>query len=144
MKVETTYSHTITSFFGPFYLLKDDKIHVFIIGVILTYIGYMKDETPEWTFRILYVLSGLMFLLIRFKDVDLKNKRDIIKITHFLVILPFVLYVAYTKKLSSVMYNVLFGLGIFVILYHAYKAFTRYNIEKKYNQENFNGSCGEL
>ena len=54
MKVETTYSHTITSFFGPFYLLKDDKIHKNI------YIYNEVNADIETLQRVLHLIKNIV------------------------------------------------------------------------------------
>ena len=124
--------------------LQINLLHVFVIGVIFVYIGYNKEETPYWIYNILYVLAVLIVLLIDIRNINVTNlthlnKRNIIKIVHLVVILPLILYVAYTRTLSPMMYDSLLWIGVVVILYHAYRSFTRYQSLQEAKLENFSG-----
>ena len=122
--------------------LQINLLHVFVIGVIFVYIGYNKEETPYWIFNVLYVLAALMVLLIDIRNIsltNLTNQRNIIKLAHLIIILPLILYVAYTRNLSPLMYDSLLWIGVVVILYHAYRSFTRYQSLQEAKLENFSG-----
>ena len=101
-------------------------IHVFITGIVLVYIGYKKQNTPKWAYNLLYVLSALIILLVSIPSISL-NYWSMVKIIHYLIILPLFVYVAYYKNLSNEGYNGLMGLGLVVIFYHAYKFLIRLN-----------------
>jgi hypothetical protein len=54
------------------------------------------------------------------------NPMFLVAILHVVVIVPFLLWIGFNRAATPEwMYSVLFGTGIFVLLYHSYKAISR-------------------
>ena len=50
---------------------------------------------------------------------------NLIHITHYLIFLPWLLYIAYQQKVNPDRYETLFITGVIIVIYHAYKAWIR-------------------
>ena len=51
----------------------------------------------------------------------------VIQLTHYLIIMPGLLYIAYKQKFSDQVYDSILGLGIGIAGYHGYKYYKRLN-----------------
>ena len=99
-------------------------IHSLVISSILITIGHYKNETPDLIFNLLYLLSLGIVLLVTFPN-NINGYWSVIKLVHYFIILPSLLYIAYNRNLSEETYNNIFITGIVVSIYHAYKFYTR-------------------
>ena len=104
--------------------------HVLVVGSLLAYIGKKKNNTNKYVFYTLGAISLLIPL-----SINLPNSRlsywNIIKLLHYLLFLPGLLYIAYYQNFSEEVYNNMFISGIIIIIYHLYKLSGRY--ERLYN-----------
>ena len=99
-------------------------IHSLFISSVLITIGHYKDNTPNLVFDLLYLLSLGILLLVTIPS-KIEGYWSIIKLFHYLVILPSLLYIAYKREFSDETYNTIFITGIVISIYHAYKFYTR-------------------
>lgn len=102
-------------------------MHVLFQGLILFLIGLLKSNTPKWLYLILALLSVSIFILVPLPGMKL-NYWNMIKWMHYVILAPVLLYISYigyysTFSLSS--YQMLLWVGLFIMLYHGYKAYTR-------------------
>ena len=102
-------------------------MHILVQGLLLTYIGYNKNNTPKF----IYIIIGILALLIPFYNHLPRlsfSYWNLVNILHYLIIIPSFLYVAYygyQKKLTENIYNNLFISGIIIMIYHSYKLYKR-------------------
>tara|TARA_B100001094_G_scaffold185963_1_gene180148 strand:- start:361 stop:711 length:351 start_codon:yes stop_codon:yes gene_type:complete len=96
--------------------------HIFIIGLTLLYIGYKKNNTPKNIFNLLYIFSLGIVSIVIIRKIDF-SYWSLIKLMHYIVILPLFLYIAYKKNFTHSQYNSIFGLGLIVIVYQSYKLY---------------------
>jgi len=102
-------------------------MHILVQGLLLTFIGYKKNETYNFLYYILAVLA----LLIPFSNHLPRLSFDywnIINIVHYIIVIPMFLYIAYNgyyQKLSDSEYKNIFIFGINIMIYHSYKLFNR-------------------
>ena len=101
-------------------------IHILIIGLTLSYIGYKKNLTYKHVYNFLGLLALLIPFLVHRPQLTKINYWNIIRIFHYIIYMPILLYIAYYKTLSSANYNNLFITGIIIIVYHLYKLSGRY------------------
>ena len=105
-------------------------MHILIQGLLLTYIGYKKNDSPKF----LYVIIGIFALSIPFYNHLPRLSLgywNLINIFHYLIIIPLFLYIAYygyNKKLTNNNFNNLFISGIIIMIYHSYKLYKRVNL----------------
>jgi hypothetical protein len=99
--------------------------HIALTGPLLTYIGYKKDETPKLANHMLVALALSILFAVRLPNYKL-NQRNIILLVHYLVWIPFFLYVGLSDKINHKLYYVLLVLGITAIIYHLYKLYQLY------------------
>ena len=102
-------------------------IHVLVTGTLLACIGYKKDKTPQWKFYALGFMALMIPVLVHLPKKFSLQYWTVIKLTHYLVILPGLLYISYKQKFSEQVYDSIFALGVGVSGYHAYKYYTRLN-----------------
>ena len=98
--------------------------HVFVIGALLMYIGMNGNDTPAQAYYVLFSLIILIFFIVPRPKVRGFTYWNIVHITHYLLVVPSLLYVAYFgfhKKLNARIYDVLTYLGGGISLYHGYK-----------------------
>lgn len=103
-------------------------VHVFVVGAILMYIGMNGNNTPKETYYVLFSLVLLIFFIVPPPKMRGFSYWNIIHLTHYLIIVPGLLYIAYFglhKKLTSNVYTILTYLGGGICLYHGYKFATR-------------------
>jgi hypothetical protein len=61
------------------------------------------------------------------------DTRIIINLFHILLVAPFLIWIGITRgNLPEVVFPGLLGLGIFIVLYHGYKAWVRYGQGSQY------------
>ena len=101
-----------------------NMVHIFIVGTVLAFIGFKKNKTPKKVFYLLYVLCLLLVFLVGIPKPKL-SYWNVIKIVHYLLILPALLYIAYTKEFSNNTYNIIMATGIGIIGYHSFRLFGR-------------------
>jgi Ca2+/Na+ antiporter len=102
-----------------------NAFHVLVVGALLAYIGKKKNNTHKYVYYLLGIATLLIPLSISLPSFDL-NYWNIIKLLHYLVFLPGLLYLTYYQKFSEETYNNLFISGIVIIVYHLYKLSGRY------------------
>ena len=100
--------------------------HIFLVSPTLIYIGYKKNETPNIIFNLLYLFSLSIMLLVVIRNLNF-NYWTMIKLMHYLIIVPLFLYIAYYRNLSNNGYNSLIGLGLMLIVYQSYKLYLMLN-----------------
>lgn len=55
----------------------------------------------------------------------------ILAVVHLVVIIPFLLYIYFTRNdLSEIMFKLIFGLGAFVLIYQTYKSYLKIAADK--------------
>ena len=102
-------------------------MHILVQGLLLTYVGYMKNNTPKF----IYYIIGILALLIPFYNHLPRfsfSYWNLINILHYIIIIPSFIYIAYYgyyNKLTTNNYNNLFIIGIITMLYHSYKLYNR-------------------
>ena len=99
-------------------------IHVFVIGMLLCYIGYFKNPSKA-AFYLLAISALCIPILVPF-DIDLTSSVywNSIKAMHYFILLPILLYIAYNgiyHELSKNTNNVLLFTGLVVVSYHLYR-----------------------
>ena len=99
--------------------------HVLLVGSLLAYIGKKKNKTNKYIFYLLGVISLIIPLSINLPNSKL-SYWNIIKLSHYLLFLPGMLYIAYYQNFSEETYNTMFISGIVIIVYHLYKLSGRY------------------
>ena len=101
-----------------------NMIHVLLFGITLVYVGLKKERTPSWVHKLFYVYAACIPLLVGFPSFSL-GYWQIIKWAHYLVLLPFFIYLGYQTSYSNEAYQGLLGMGVLLIIYHCYKFFIR-------------------
>ena len=102
-------------------------IHVFVIGMLLCYIGYFKNPSKA-SFYLLAISALFIPVLVPF-DIDLTTSVywNSVKLMHYFIILPVLLYIAYNgiyHELSKNTSDILLFTGLVVVSYHVYRYFT--------------------
>ena len=101
-------------------------IHVFIIGLLLTLVGVLKQKTPNYLWNSFYILVLLIPIMVGFPKLSL-SYWSIIQLMHYLIFLPLFIYIGYKRKFNKNSYSIMVGSGLMIIVYHLYKFFTRIN-----------------
>lgn len=99
-------------------------IHTTLIGPLLFYIGIKSSNGRRLPRQIVGALSLLIPVLMKRPEMKL-NYTNIIKIVHYGIYIPFLLYLALKEDLSDNIYKITLYLGLIVICYHAYKTYQR-------------------
>lgn len=115
-------------------------LHILLIGPIISYIGYYKNNT---NYNIKLIFIGIMFMLpfiVRFPNINkLYFEHNLINLVHWTVILIIGLYICYNFyfKLSihNYLYNILFITSIITIFIHIYLMYKKILIKKESNKE---------
>ena len=111
----------------PMYII--NILHVFLQGLLLAYIGFMKEKTPKIIYIILALLALSIVISIDLPKLDFNlTYWNMVYLSHYILILPSLLYVSYIgyySNFSSSSYDLIMWIGIFVMLYHGYKAINR-------------------
>ena len=100
-------------------------IHTLLIGVVLIYIGYYKEKSNHLAYYLLGLLAIFIVLLVPLPQNLSLGYWNLVHIIHYLILLPCLLYIAYQQKVNPEHYNTLFITGVIVVVYHAYKAWSR-------------------
>ena len=91
-------------------------------GPLLMYIGYKKQNTPQILFNTMLIFAIIIPFVIRFPKSKMNLNLKIINSLHYILIMPFFMYIGYFgKKLNPIYFKICFYLGLFVIFYHIYK-----------------------
>ena len=99
--------------------------HALVTATLLMYLGKYKQESNPIVYNLFYLEAIFIVLLVGIpKSLKLKY-WSIIKLIHYIVILPLFIYLGTYKNLSNTMYESIFGLGLIVFVYHIYKFYTR-------------------
>ena len=96
--------------------------HIFLVAPTLLYIGYKKNDTPNIIFNLLYLFCLGICLLVVVRNIEF-SYWSLIKLMHYLIIVPLFYYIAHKKKFTNAQYNSIFGLGLIVAVYQSYKLY---------------------
>ena len=99
--------------------------HIALTGPLLTYIGYNKETTPKIANHMLVALALSILFAVRLPNYKF-NQRNIILMVHYLIWVPFFLYVGLSDKINNNLYYVLLVLGVVATTYHLYKLYQLY------------------
>tara|TARA_B100001063_G_scaffold196945_1_gene189019 strand:- start:14649 stop:15008 length:360 start_codon:yes stop_codon:yes gene_type:complete len=104
--------------------------HAFVLGVILTIIGILKDKTPSMLYYLLALIALLIPIFQHFPRFTFKSIYwELISILHYFVFLPGLLYLSYLGIYNSSVLNPYFttisASGVSISTYHIYKFITR-------------------
>ena len=104
--------------------------HMFIVAVILFFIGLYKKETPSYIIWILLTLSCLIPFLVGFPNLSILTSRTIVRLLHWLIAVMFIVFcIIYLKDPENItdgVYNSFIWLSIIIFVYHLYKLYNRY------------------
>lgn len=100
--------------------------HIALTGPLLTYIGYKKEETPKIANHMLVALALSILFTVRLPSYKL-NQRNMILLAHYLIWIPFFLYIGISDKINHNIYYILLVLGIIAIIYHITKLVKLYS-----------------
>ena len=103
-------------------------IHTLLIGTTLMYIGHYKDKSNHLAYYLLGLLAISIVILVPLPSNLSLGYWNLIHITHYLIFLPWLLYIAYQQKTNPEHYETLFITGVIIVVYHAYKAWNRRNM----------------
>ncbi len=120
----------------PMYMI--NILHILLQGILLVIVGYMKEKTPKYVYVILGLLAISIIYFISFPTLDL-TYWNMVYLSHYLLILPSLLYISYIgyyNNISKPTFDLILWVGVFIILYHAYKAYNRLYPNKKGSDNN--------
>ena len=103
-------------------------IHALLIGTVLIYIGHYKEKSNHLAYYLLGLLAISIVILVPLPQNLGLGYWNLIHITHYLIFLPWLLYIAYYQKVNAEHYDTIFITGVFIVIYHAYKAWNRRNM----------------
>ena len=104
-------------------------LHALVIGPFLFYIGYRGSNTPQFLFYLLAAFAIGSYFAIRIPKSDYYSVRNMIKYVHYLLLAPFLLYVAYHgKKSRKLIFDLLKIVGVSIIAVHLYLYFEKKNL----------------
>lgn len=107
-------------------------MHMIIIGPLLSYIGYNNSNTEDKYFNALTGITSMLPFIVRLPDGY--DYHSLINLSHYLIYIPFFLYVSFKKqKLNKNIFKLLFVLGIIVIIIHSYLLYKKVFLCKKNN-----------
>jgi hypothetical protein len=106
-------------------LAQINLIHALLIGTILIYIGHYKEKSNHLAYYLLGLLAILIVVLVPLPSNLSLGYWNLIHIIHYLIFLPWLLYIAYQQKVNPDRYETLFITGVIIVIYHAYKAWIR-------------------
>ena len=100
-------------------------MHVFLQSIILIYIGYTGKLTHDYLYLALLCTVILIPVFVPAPNFDDKNKSTIVRLFHYLILLPGLTYICYMgyfeHNISDIIYTIMLLSGIFAFLYHAFK-----------------------
>ena len=100
-------------------------IHALLTGTVLIYIGLYKEKTHQLAYYLLGLLAISIVILVPLPRYLSFGYWNLIHITHYLIFLPWLLYIAYQQKTNSDHYETLLLTGVVLVVYHGYKAWVR-------------------
>lgn len=104
-------------------------MHVFLQSIILIYIGYTGKLTQDYMYLALLGTAILIPIFVPPPNFDDKNKSTIVRLFHYLVLLPVLTYISYMgyfeHNVSDIMYTIMLFTGILAFFYHATKFIQR-------------------
>ena len=104
-----------------------NMIHIFVIGIILLLLGIYKQGSCKVLYYLLGILALSIPILVPLPKEQL-NYWNTIRLTHYFILLPFLLYIAFMQNsLSNGMYDLLLLISTVIIVYHSYKLYTQKN-----------------
>lgn len=106
-------------------LAQINLIHTLLIGTLLIYIGHYKEKSNHLAYYLLGLLAILIVVLVPLPRNLGLGYWNLIHISHYLIFLPWLLYIAYQQKVNAEHYGTLFITGVIIVVYHAYKAWVR-------------------
>lgn len=105
--------------------------HIFILSGVLLTIGLLKENTPKYLYYILAFISLLIVVLVPLPNLSL-SYWNFVKIAHYFILLPILLYISYlgitTEKFEKYIYETFVATGLIIVVYHAYKLYSRMQI----------------
>lgn len=102
--------------------------HILLVGPLLTYIGYNATNNNPEVYKLLFLLTLLIFILVRPPNLKL-NYRNIINLVHYLVWPTFFIWIGYYQNnLPNYMFDIIKYLGISVIGIHYYFLRKKWNV----------------
>lgn len=107
-------------------------IHVTAISTTLMYIGKYQNNSHQYAFNLLGILASAIVLLVSLPN-GFTGYWNLIKIIHYAILLPSLLYIAYKRDFSIQTYEGIFNTGVIVFLYHAYKFGSNFNYNELIN-----------
>jgi len=100
-------------------------MHVFLQSIILIYIGYTGKMTQDYMYLALLGTAVLIPVFVPAPNFDDKNKSPIVRLFHYLILLPVLTYISYMgyfeHNIGDIMYFIMLIVGIFAFFYHAFK-----------------------
>ena len=95
-------------------------MHVFLIGSLLAYTGEKGKGSPQWCFTSMGVLALMIPFIVRLPE-DLNSYRSLVNASHYLIQMPFFLYIAYKRENApDGVFPLLKWLGIVLVITHLY------------------------
>ena len=99
-------------------------IHITVIGPLLYYLGIQGSSANKYARLSIGAIALLITVLMK-KPEKKFDYWNIVRMAHYGVMLPVLLYVALKSELPSQVNQVLVVTGLVVISYHFYKAYER-------------------
>ena len=101
--------------------------HMLVLAPLLIYLGKKKDKANKKLYYLLGIIALSIPLSVHFPRSLNLSYWNMVKILHYAVFMPGLLYIAYKQKLTKNGYDGLFILGIIIFIYHGYKLSGRLN-----------------
>jgi len=103
-------------------------VHALIIGTTLMYIGIRGNDTEKFIFYSLAFDALLIPFIVNYPRNTKLTYWNVINTSHFIIILPWLLYLGFNnEEISKEYQKAIFFIGLFISIYHGYKAYIRYN-----------------
>lgn len=102
-------------------------MHIILIGTLFAYTGDKGKSAPDWAFTAIGVFALMIPFIVRFPK-DLDSYRSLVNASHYLIQMPFFLYIAYKAKNSpDGVFPLLKWLGVIIVVTHLYLLFVKFN-----------------
>ena len=99
--------------------------HIFIFSVIMFYIGFARQNTPNWFYNLLGILAIIIIIYHIYRIYTHGLKTVFWNYFHIFVVSILFLYVAYYKnKTPKFIYDIFIGLGAAALAINAYFLFS--------------------
>lgn len=126
---KNTSSNTMNTFYGYYdlglNLAHINLIHALLTGTVLIYIGLNKENSNHLAYYLLGLLAISIVVLVPLPRNLGLGYWNLIHISHYLIFLPWLLYIAYQQKVNTEHYDTLLLTGVILVVYHGYKAWVR-------------------